>query len=92
MRVKVKFQDILHKTARATLFLMKGTQEVWVPNVFINYARNGQYLLLPKFFADEKNLDYKVYLHIPEHIEPMYKQEADHELIFRTDGSNKEVA
>jgi hypothetical protein len=74
MQVKVKFKDIIHKTSKATLFLMKYEKEVWIPNKLF-YFGNGRNIIISKDIAISKNLEFKLFLHIPKLIKPVFNQQ-----------------
>lgn len=78
MRVKVKINDILAITEKATLLLI-GKNEIWLPNRAFRFGR-GRYIIVDKGIAVSKGIKFKEYMHIPEKMEPIYNQEAIDEL------------
>ncbi len=80
MKVKIKYQDIIANTEKATLFLLRGNEKQWIPNFLWKYAKNGKYLIVDKSFAVKNKLYFKNYINIPIKIEPIYNQEVIDEL------------
>ena len=79
MLVKVKIKDVLAETEKAALFLLKHEIECWLPKSQYRFV-TGNYILIQKWLAIEKGLEFSEYIHIPEKIEPKYNQEAIDEL------------
>jgi hypothetical protein len=79
MLVKVKFKNIIIHTEFATLFLLKHEIERWLPKSQYRFG-SGNNIIVEKWLAIEKGLEYSEYIHIPEKIEPKYNQEAINEL------------
>lgn len=78
--VKVKIYDVIKKTEKATLFLLKYEKQQWIPNILFKKAKQGNYILLSKKIAEEKGLEYTDYTHIPDKIEAIKNQKAIDEL------------
>jgi len=72
--VRAKYKDIIHKTAKATLFLFSET-EIWLPNSRFRFSKNN-YINLPQDLAVEKRIDWSDIYHQPNKIEPIYNQQA----------------
>jgi len=82
--VRVKIYDILHKTEKATLFLVKCEQKIWIPNFKFKIAKQGNHILIEEAFAIEKKLQYLNYIHMPSVIEPVKNQKPLDELMYET--------
>lgn len=54
MRVKVKYKDIIHRTPKATYFLLKNEKMQWIPNKCFCYGKQGAYLVMNKEFCIKK--------------------------------------
>lgn len=79
MLVKVKINDILHQTHKATLFLI-GEKEIWLPNVLFKFS-DGNNIIISDKIAEEKFIfKYKKFIHIPEKFKINKKQEPIKEL------------
>ena len=81
MKVKVKYKDILHRTEKAALFLVKGERTVWLPCRAFRFGC-GRTLVVDKSLAEAKGLEHKPYCHAPAPIEPEFGQEALEELTY----------
>ena len=91
--VYIKFETCVKETAGAYLVKPWGSDDcVWLPKkcCFINYNyTKGFGLKIPSWLAREKGYKFEAYeaevkgeYHKPEHIEPVYNQDAIDELKF----------
>lgn len=80
MQVKVRYKDILARTAKAVLLLVS-EEEVWFPTAHLRWGQ-GRYIICPEWLAKSKNVRYSAYIHIPDKIEPIFNQDAIDELRF----------
>jgi len=78
MKVKVRIKDVLHRTSKATLFLIS-EREVWLPNAAFKFGR-GNFIITSETLAKEKGVKYDSFFHTPDKIEPEYNQQAIDEL------------
>lgn len=74
----MKVGKVAAETDKATLFSLHG-KEFWLPNAAWSWL-NAQHIITTEWLAKQKRLDYKPLLHVPEPIEPEYKQEPVDEL------------
>ena len=78
--IKIKTGGVVTATPNAVLFLID-EQEVWVPRSLIKWW-GGNKIAVPSWFAKEKHLRGKSFIHRPEKIEPVFDQGVINELKF----------
>ena len=76
----VKYEDIIHETPRATLFLI-GSKECWLPKGGYR-IRNERVMAVRRNLVDEKGLLEYFYRHIPPKLEVVYDQQPIDEVRF----------
>ena len=76
----VKYEDIIHETTRATLFLI-GSKECWLPKGGYR-IRNERVMVVRRNLVDEKGLLEYFYRHIPPKLEVVYDQQPIDEVRF----------
>lgn len=76
--VKVRINDILASTEKATLYLI-GEREVWLPNRVAKPTK-GWFILMEQNVAESRDLRFSPYIHTPPKIEATPNQEPIDEL------------
>lgn len=85
-RLRLRYEDTIVETEKATLFLIRGG-EYWLPKWSYRFLYGSSYILIDEKILKEKDLlaFAKTYRHVPELMEVEHGQQAIDELRFDPD-------